>query len=247
MCSSDLDYWHDVRQLMARRFGPEIALLPLCTAAGDLSPHLWLQTRAENRMLKLAGKSLREDLAVRLLAAMERTLAICGTERFENPTLLHRVETLQLPARLISATEVETERRNLAQLELTAPPDNLYDRSRHEARIHRCRNVILRYERQQEGTDRIPQELHVFRLGELGFVTCPQELFLDFALEIQAQSPALSTVVVQLAGSGIHGYIPTAKAEAGGSYSACIYCNNIGSDGGIQLVRRSVELLKILF
>jgi hypothetical protein len=34
------DFWHDVRQGIAARYGAAVHLLPQCAPAGDLSPHL---------------------------------------------------------------------------------------------------------------------------------------------------------------------------------------------------------------
>ncbi|MDD5676457.1 MAG: hypothetical protein PHW60_00520 [Kiritimatiellae bacterium] len=41
------DFWHDVRKLIARRFGQGVQLLPQCAPAGDASPHLMLDQKEE--------------------------------------------------------------------------------------------------------------------------------------------------------------------------------------------------------
>ncbi len=56
------------------------------------------------------------------------------------------------------------------------------------------------------------------RLGEdFTIVTNPDELFCEIGLSIKQQSPFKHTLVVEQV-NGAHGYIPTAKAFAGGSY-----------------------------
>lgn len=56
------------------------------------------------------------------------------------------------------------------------------------------------------------------RIGdELAIVTNPGELFCEIGMNIKRQSPFPSTMVAEQT-NGAHGYVPTAKAFAGGSY-----------------------------
>jgi hypothetical protein len=89
-------------------------------------------------------------------------------------------------------------------------------------------------------------ELHVIRLGEVALATNPFELFLDFGLRMKARSRAEQTFVVQLACDSA-GYLPTAKAAAGGGYGAEIPSNRVGPEGGQVLVDRTVAVINSLF
>src|SRR5690606_12487574 len=84
-------------------------------------------------------------------------------------------------------------------------------------------------------------EIHVLRLGDAAICTNQFELFTDFGIRIQARSKALQTFVIQLAGPGT--YLPTAKAVAGGGYSAVCQSNIVGAEGGQVLVDRTVEII----
>ncbi len=89
-----------------------------------------------------------------------------------------------------------------------------------------------------------PAEFHVLRLGDVAVATNPFELYLDYGLRIQARSKAVLTFVVQL--SCHHsGYLPTAKAVRGGSYSADKFI--VGPEGGQVLVNRTVEAIDQLW
>ena len=82
----------------------------------------------------------------------------------------------------------------------------------------------------------------MIRLGDIAIATNPFELYLDYGLQMKARSKAEQTFVVQLtAGRGI--YLPTARAVAGGGYSAMISDNIVGPEGGQILVDRTVELI----
>jgi len=85
-------------------------------------------------------------------------------------------------------------------------------------------------------------EIHVIRLGDIAIATNPFELFLDYGMRIKARSKALQTFVVQLA-CGCSGYLPTAKAVAGGGYGGEAASNNVGPEGGKILVNQTIELI----
>ncbi len=103
-----------------------------------------------------------------------------------------------------------------------------------------------RFELQQ--TDpAFPIEVHAVRLGDLAIVTNPFELFLDYGIRIKAHSPATQTFVVQLAGGGPAGYLPTQRSVAGGAYGAVPASTNIGPEGGEKLVEWSVDAVRRLF
>lgn len=89
-----------------------------------------------------------------------------------------------------------------------------------------------------------PIEFHVLRLGEVAMATCPFELYLDYGVRIQARSPAVVTMLVQLA-SGNSGYLPTAKAVKGGGYSADKF--RVGPEGGQVLVNETLKQIQTLF
>ena len=89
-----------------------------------------------------------------------------------------------------------------------------------------------------------PIEIHVVRLGDVAIVTNPFELYLDYGIRIEARSPAVLTLLVQL--SCQHsGYLPTARAIKGGGYSADKYV--VGPEGGRMLADETVTRLKALW
>jgi hypothetical protein len=75
----------------------------------------------------------------------------------------------------------------------------------------------------------------------IAIATNPFELLLDYGIQIKARSRAERTFVAQLSGAGT--YLPTAKAVAGGHYSAEAADNLVGPEGGQVLVERTVEAI----
>jgi hypothetical protein len=71
------------------------------------------------------------------------------------------------------------------------------------------------------------------------------ELYLDFGIQIKTRSPAVQTLVVQLAGPG--SYVPTARSVAGGAYGAIPESTEVGPEGGHELVDQTLALLESLW
>ena len=111
--------------------------------------------------------------------------------------------------------------------------------------LRQMHKLLRRYADQGENLT-YDMELHVLRLGDVALATNPCELFLDYGLRIKARSRALQTFIVQLATDQI-GYLPTAKAVAGGGYGALVTNGLVGPEGGEVLVERTVELINSLW
>lgn len=95
------------------------------------------------------------------------------------------------------------------------------------------------------GTDSVqPVGLHVLRLGDVALATNPFELYHDYATRIEARSPALLTLLIQISG-GQSGYLPTVRAVEGGGYSADKFV--VGPEGGQALVEATVREIQALF
>jgi len=101
------DYWHDTRAELRRRLGDELFVLPQCSAAGDQSPHIQVGRAAEERMWRLAGRTQRQEIAVRIADAVTAVLPLIADERSGSPVLRHRVETVELSRRKLSEADVE--------------------------------------------------------------------------------------------------------------------------------------------
>ena len=105
----------------------------------------------------------------------------------------------------------------------------------------RYEDIIERYESNREFYE---PEIHVIGLGDVAFVTCPYELYVNFQHRIQARSPFIQTFMVQLAAAtDSYGYLCTERAAYNMGYSANIYSCNVSPKGGDTLVEKSLEKL----
>jgi hypothetical protein len=237
------DFWHEIREEIRRRHGSHIQILAQCSTAGDQSPHrLWYKT-AEERMLKLRGLTMREEIGRRVANAVDEVLPVAKATIETELRCEHLVSEISLPRRMVSDEEAVAVRDDLDKLEAEARAGT------NNYRIaQRARRVLERYQQQKQAPD-IPMELHLIRLGDVAFATNRFELFLDYGIRIKARSPAVQTFLVQLAANdGWDGtYLPSERAIANRGYGGGVYDNEVGPEGGRVIVEETVKGLHELW
>lgn len=242
------DFWHPVREGIRKRFGTDVCVVPWLGAAGDLTPHIRYRQAADDRMRELRKLSRTEEIARRIILAVEEAHEVVKNDKHTTLVMQHKTEMLPLPERLVTDKDYNEAKAFVtnAQKQIATDPkaaDRLY-------RMMKWQEATLeRHERQKNNLNALyNMELHVIRLGDVAICTNEFELFSDYGIRIQSRSKALQTFVIQLAGSPAWGaYLPTEKAVKGGAYSAVIHSSLIGPQGGQILVDRTVELINGLW
>ena len=262
------DYWHDVRQAVAEEFGSDVFVLPQCAAAGDLSPRPLHYKEAHCRRAALKygldydlntyGKdhserikwsmALRYDIAQQILAAVKDIYSWAMKDIQTDVPVHHVVERVPLSRRPITEEEKLQCEQEIKILEENTPdPDTMTPEeyrvkmSRNQSYIRRRKGVLDKYEAiKTEPT--ISYEIHVTQVGEIAFASNPFELYMDYMHRMQARSPFVQTFIVQLAG-GRGVYLPTQRGNANKGYSASMFCNPIGYQGGQELVEYTLGVL----
>lgn len=253
------DYWYETRQELRARFGEKLFILPQCSAAGDLTPHLIFDNPAHERMLELRGRTGRQEVAMRIADAIGRVLPYLPPTIETSPILKHHYETLQLPMNALTEADAkdaqhnadewwakyETEKQKILDTpELQNEPRWYVSATQAFNRAAWYLAVIERYE-QLKTNPHYAAEIHILKLGDIAFGTNPFEYYLDFGIQIKVKSPALQTFIVQLAGSGT--YVPSPRAAAGGGYGAVPASNPVGPEGGQILADKTVDLIRELW
>lgn len=253
------DFWGEVKMLLRKHFGEDIFMLPLCSAAGDQCPVdlvRWVEPESDlndpnckrNNPPKRKADPSMFDLAGMRKAGKRITNEIIDTweegldEAQTDVDFSHKVITMQLPLRRTSLTDVKNAKAAIKEY----LSDKTGDVDYNDVANLQIHLGILRRFNLQEKLDTLPTEVHIIRMGTIAFATNPFELFLDFGNQIKARSDAEQTFLVQLA-NGTEGYLPTAKAEANGHYSAFVGSGQIGHIGGEQLVRETLQNIREMF
>ena len=220
------DFWHDVKVEVGKKYGKDIFVLPQVAAAGDISPHQMWRKEAENEMLKRKGLTRREEIAHRIVNAIDEVYPYVQDEIKYDMVFRHEYKELSLPIRRV--TKIEASRS-----------EELAQEQPYLAHYHKA--LLKRYDNQNEHP-LTQTKVNVIRLGDIVIATNPFELFLDYSMRLKPRSHAILTFIVELA-NGVDGYLPTAKAEAGGGYSAIVQSGTVGSEGGQELVEKTLEII----
>jgi len=238
------DFWHDVREGIAARYGAAVHLLPQCAPAGDKSPHLLMDQKEERDLRDRVGVNDKGIIARRIMLAVEEALNTASPTQ-DTLTFAHEILTLHLPRMMVTDEQYALEKRiyHMSAEEL----------ARQTYAFQRvwpfglCSDLVARYEQQAAHPDH-EVKVHIIRLGDVVFATNPFELFVDYGMRMRCRSRALQTFLIELAdGSGSDGYLPTQRALEGGHYSALIKSNWVGPEGGQMLVDETVSAINTLF
>lgn len=262
------DFWHEIRVVLRHRLGNDIYIFPQCSAAADISPHLRIGKKAEERMQKIlfseidsgkAGLSRRKQIAVRIADAVTSVLPYMKDNIEWTTIFQHKNETIQLSRRFVNLEDVKREieeseelkkqfEKKLLKIKINpfAKQNSRWyaDLSSTYFKALRGISVKERFDMQQV-QPQLPVEIHVIRLGDIVIASNPFELYLDYGKRIKARSPAIQTFLVQLAGGGT--YIPTQRSISGGAYGSKPASTLIGPEGGQELVEKTLEMINKVY
>ncbi|MDT8304048.1 MAG: hypothetical protein RQ760_21380, partial [Sedimentisphaerales bacterium] len=99
------DFWHSVRKALRERYGEQLCILAWTGASGDQSPHLMYRKAADERMRKLRSLNRLDEIARRIVRAVDDTYEVVKNDRHTDVPLIHKVEIIQLPMRLVAEAE----------------------------------------------------------------------------------------------------------------------------------------------
>lgn len=239
------DFWHPVREALRKRYGEQLCILAWTGASGDQSPHLMYRKAADERMRRLRGLNRLDEIARRIVRAVDDAYETVKNDRHTDVPLIHKVETIRLPMRLVTEAEY-TEAKAAFEKAAAHIEQNSEAAVWEYSRKKWYEMTVNRFNRQR--TDPKPtyeMELHVLRIGDVAICTNSFELFTDYGIRMKARSKAVQTFVVQLVGQGT--YLPTEKAIRGGHYSAVVHSSLVGPEGGNVLVDRTVNIINSLW
>ncbi len=252
------DYWGKVKILLREKYGDDLFLLALGGPGGDQcprdlirwvnpetpvdDPHIdrpdYIERVADPSMFDIKGTwKIGKRVSREIIDAIEEVEAT-----YDEAIVKHETYTLDLPLRRVTPSEYAAA---CAAMEAFVAKVTDHVNFADNAAMYVHAGTILRYEFQHKH-NLVPTEVHIARLGSIAIATNPFELFLDFGNQMRARSRAKQTILIQLA-CGIGGYLPTAKAEKGGHYSAYVTSGSVGHEGGDILVRKTVEEINNMF
>ena len=250
------DYWGFTRAAIREALG-NVYVLPLCGASGDISPLDLVRISKYNKQaLRDWGGQTKEvfrnfdmtreceEIAERIAQAVVRGYKTARNYIDYTPAFAHKVLRLDLPLRLVSKEAYEASAKEVKHIKRTFSKENPMEMA-DVVRAFEPQGDVLRWELQQK-TKVFPCVSHFVRIGEIGIMTNPFELYHEYAQRMKARVKAQQLFVVQLS-NGLGGYLPTEAAVHGGSYSSKPASTICGPEGGNMLVEKTIEVLNSLF
>jgi hypothetical protein len=195
------DYFGAFDQALQRMAAREFVAVMMNGCCGDINnidisrpqpeyPHPWYQIERVANVV--AAATYKAWQGVRLGSCDDAPTLGAATRRFA------------FRRRAFSSSEI-TAARELAR---RSPPRNLVDQEGLHAQ------TVVRLSEQPPEQETMVQ---AFRIGEVGLVGLPGEIFVEIGLEIKRRSPLGRTLIAELANDSL-GYVPTSAAFEQGSY-----------------------------
>ena len=236
------DFWHPCRIALKKRFGEDVTILGWSSPAGDMSPRPLVHKEANARMRRLRGINEMDEITRRIGIAVDQIWQAASTEKFDQPIFKCRVEKIDLPLNKITEAQYLESKANYESCEKTIQEKKNQDIGSAFMGRNWYKGVVDRYEELQKNPNATRTvEIFVIRLGDLVIASNPFELYTEYGIRIKARSKATQTFTVQMTGFG--SYLPTARAQAGGHYSAIPQSNIVGPEGGQKLVDETVRII----
>lgn len=253
------DYWGKVKMYLREKFGENLFVLGLCSAAGDQSPrdlirwvnpdtpiddpnierNYYREKRADVSMFDIQGTyRIGRRIATEVIAAFDEI-----DEYFSEPVFIHETRKLNMPVRRVTITEYENAVKAIEDFVSANRGRKISFKDTAAMYVHSGTIERFEYQRLHEV---YPIEVHFIRFGDIAFASSPFELFLDYGNQIRARSFAKQTFLIQLC-CGADGYLPTEKAEKGSHYSAYVSTGITGHAGGEILVRETLEAINAMW
>ena len=223
------DFPGKARTMLREELG-DIPVLFLNGAQGDIA--------IQNQLNPI--KETREEKLDRIggMVAAETLRLYKEVEYHDAVPLAHSFKDLEVGVRLPTPEKLADAREVLAKIDAGDP-------ARGMKMIMAFGAVHLQEVYGENPVDTLP--VHALRIGDLGLITQPCELYVQFALDIEARSPAPITAVIGLA-DGYCGYCPTVYGILGGGYSAApISWTRLEPAAGYKIVESAVLQLDALW
>lgn len=194
------DYPHYLTQALRARYGQDLVVLFSPGAMGDLNH---IDVHAAGAELKGTSHPSRIGQALAGVAQQVLAKATFG----EAMPMAGGLRTVSLPLRSVTQAQLAAAERVIAGSNIGKA-----DFTMELVAAHRDRKLASM-------PASLETEVQALRIGEVGIVGIPGELFTELGMAIKQGSPLPFTFVAELANDSI-GYIPTAKAYDEGGYES---------------------------
>jgi hypothetical protein len=215
------DWPGEMVRVIAGVHGPDVVTLLLQGTCGDIN-HVTHQPTNLPRGGPAKAVQIARGLAGVAMYAAERA------EPMTALTLDGRIQKLSIP--YYTRDKAFMEELAALRAKTKRSPFEEYTLKRGESWPHDGKNAEV--------------PIQVLRIGDIGLVALPAEMFVKIGLEIKGWSPAPSTFVVELANARASTYVPTTDQAERGAYGARpILSRWLCADAGRRMADAAVMML----
>ena len=253
------DFAGATREKLKKVYGDDFRMIYQIGAAGCQSP------RDLVRRDRTEPDGWHDDMVQLLSDRLVQCVKEAKPEPMQKDAVLkYENRTVSVPMRRVTEKEIAAAERSLAELGKKWPGDSAwqdflamthrneakggpgpYDSKLHPYAVMDVDKAVLARAKEQDTVKEYTFEMHVLRIGDVAFVTCPFELYLMYGQVIKARSAAAQTFIVEKCGSG--GYLPTITSENSVGYSGGINVGKVGHEGGYRFCDLAVECINGMF
>ncbi len=266
------DFWHDVREEMAKRLDDKIYILAQTSPAGDQSCHdIIVDRRAEDRMQRIMFPDeenerlrRRKDMALRISDAITSVLPYMKDNIDWNPVFKHEMKIAELSKRIINMDDVKTALESYPGVPKGAIKED-YQTKYDEVLLEIKKNPELKkdpdwYSKLASGRSMIrradnleehfklqsiqPKYPVEIHVVRLGDIVFATNPF-ELYLDFGTRIKARSPAIQTFLVqlAGSGTYLPTSRSVAGKAYGAIPASNIVGPEGGQELVENTLEMI----
>jgi hypothetical protein len=91
------DFWHPIREGIKAKYGPQLHIFAQCAAAGDQCPEPIVRSRAEKVMTERRKISWKQELANRVVRAVDDVWPCAQADVQTRPVFAHRTIKMDIP------------------------------------------------------------------------------------------------------------------------------------------------------
>ena len=91
------DFWHPIREGLKAKYGPQLHIFAQCAAAGDQCPEPIVRSRAEKVMTERRKISWKQELANRVVRAVDDVWPCAQADVQTRPVFAHRTIKMDIP------------------------------------------------------------------------------------------------------------------------------------------------------
>ena len=232
------DYWGVVRRILGEKLGKDVIIFPICRSAGDLSPHIIVDSYPVDKNSSARGPEACEWMGAIVADAILEAKDDISVRYGADACHKQGMKEIDFPVWQVTEDQYKWAKAYVAD-------KSHYDETGFPKDKFTAANAATMVKRFESGDKIYKSRIYCTVIGDVAIISNPFELYIEYADRIRMAFPDKILFDTELTYDCL-GYLATPAAVWGGHYSANIFNGVCAPDGGELLVEKSIELVKEL-